>query len=245
MSCLSICLAQFKFRFEIQQNQGKLSQSHFSHQIYHHNHNPKQTVALAESTDLSLLITRDRHWEAATLRCRRYPHEARVNLEVKVRGAYTAKITPLHYACEHNPTVDIIKALLQANPAATHGRQEPGGQLPLHSACTWGASSDVIKALLSASPQSAEACDFLSNLPLHCACYSGSETAVIRLLVRVYPQSVWPRNHQGSSAVDIVRRLTHPNRREVLGILEGTMADLLARKKKEVEREEEGVEVNE
>ena len=69
--------------------------------------------------------------------------------------------------------------------------------------------------------------DFLSNLPLHCACYSGASTVVIEALLRVYPQSVWPRNHQGSSAIDIVRRLGHGNRREVLCLLEQTQGKLL------------------
>lgn len=206
--------------------------------------NPKQIKALAESTDLSLLIARDKHWEAAALRCRLCPNEAGEALEVKVRGAYTAKITPLLFACEHNPSVELIKALIKANPVSLKRRQDPGGQLPIHAACTWGASSSVIDLLLSADPSMAEEQDFLSNLPLHCACYSGAETSIIRALLRVYPQSVWPRNHQGSSAVDIVKRLGHPNRREVLGLLDMTMKTLLQRKKKETKKSEEGVEVD-
>lgn len=185
--------------------------------------------ALARSTELSLLITKEKHWAAATLRCVSHPHEAREAMEVKVRGAYTAKITPLHYACEHKPSVEVIKTLLTANPSALERRQEPGGQLPLHAACTWGASPEVVRALLTALPSCAEMKDFLSNLPLHCACYSGADTAVIESLLHVYPQSVLPRNHQGSSAVDIVRRLSHPNRKEVLRLLEKTMSVLLER----------------
>jgi hypothetical protein len=209
-------------------------------------HNPKQIKALAESTDLSLLIARDKHWEAAALRCKLCPNEAGEALEVKVRGAYTAKITPLLFACEHNPSVELVKALIKANPASLKRRQDPGGQLPIHAACTWGASSGVIDLLLSADPSMAEEQDFLSNLPLHCACYSGAETSIIRALLRVYPQSVWPRNHQGSSAVDIVKRLSHPNRREVLGLLDMTTKNLLERKKKETKKKggEEGVEVD-
>ena len=130
-------------------------------------------------------------------------------MEVKVRGAYTAKITPLHYACENKPTVEVIQTLIEANPPALERRQEPGGQLPLHAACTWGASSDVITSLLAAMPSCAEMKDFLSNLPLHCACYSGADTVVVEALLRVDPQSVSPRNHQGSSVVDIVRQLAH------------------------------------
>ena len=192
-------------------------------------HDPVYVQALADATDLSLLITRDKHWKAAALRCRSHPQEACESMEVKVRGAYTAKITPLHYACENKPSVEVIRALLESNPDALERRQEPGGQLPLHAASTWGASSEVISTLLSARPSCAEMKDFLSNLPLHCACYSGASTVVIEALLRVYPQSVWPRNHQGSSAIDIVRRLGHGNRREVLRLLEQTQGKLLQR----------------
>eukprot|EP00984_Skeletonema_dohrnii_P003029 scaffold1017_cov95-Skeletonema_dohrnii-CCMP3373.AAC.3 len=208
------------------------------------NQNPKQIKALAEATDLSLLIARDKHWEAAALRCRLCPNEAGEALEVKVRGAYTAKITPLLFACEHSPSVELIKALIKANPASLKRRQDPGGQLPIHAACTWAASSGVIDTLLSTDSSMAEEQDFLSNLPLHCACYSGADTSIIRALLRVYPQSVWTRNHQGSSAVDIVKRLSHPNRREVLGLLDMTMKNLLEKKKKETKKAEEGVEVD-
>eukprot|EP00986_Skeletonema_menzelii_P015614 scaffold12237_cov208-Skeletonema_menzelii.AAC.1 len=208
------------------------------------NQNPKQIKALAESTDLSLLIARDKHWEAAALRCRLCPKEAGEALEVKVRGAYTAKITPLLFACEHNPSVELIKALIKANPASLKRRQDPGGQLPIHAACTWGASPAVIDALLSTDSSMAEEQDFLSNLPLHCACYSGAATSIVRALLRVHPQGVWTRNHQGSSAMDIVKRLSHSNRREVLGLLDTTMKNLLEKKKKETKKGEEGVEVD-
>ena len=206
--------------------------------------NPKQVKALAESTDLSLLIARDKHWEAAALRCKLCPHEAGEALEVKVRGAYTAKITPLLFACEHSPSVELVKALIRANPASMKRRQDPGGQLPIHAACTWGASSGVIDLLLATDASMAEEQDFLSNLPIHCACYSGAETSIIRALLRVYPQSVWTRNHQGSSALDIVKRLSHSNRREVLGLLDSTTKNLMEKKRKETKKSEEGVEVD-
>eukprot|EP00571_Detonula_confervacea_P004889 CAMPEP_0172318328 /NCGR_PEP_ID=MMETSP1058-20130122/34573_1 /TAXON_ID=83371 /ORGANISM="Detonula confervacea, Strain CCMP 353" /LENGTH=1062 /DNA_ID=CAMNT_0013033141 /DNA_START=174 /DNA_END=3362 /DNA_ORIENTATION=+ len=204
-------------------------------------HDPAYIRTLAESTDLSLLITKDKHWSAATLRCKLHPTEASEALEVKVRGAYTAKITPLHYACENKPSVEVIRTLIEAYPKALERRQEPGGQLPLHAACTWGASSEVIQTLLKSRPACAEMRDFLSNLPLHCACYSGAATVVVESLLHVYPQGVWPRNHQGSSAVDIVRRLGHGNRKEVLRLLERTMGRLLERA---AAAGEEGVEVD-
>merc|ERR1719491_430186 len=116
-------------------------------------HDPVYVARLAATTELSLLVTRDKHWAAATLRCRTHPSEAAEALEIKVRAAYTARITPLHFACEQRPSV----------------------------------------------------------------------------------QAVRPRNHQGSGAADIARRLNHPNKREVLGLLENTMGRLLRRKKEEAE----------
>ena len=47
-------------------------------------HDPAYIRNLAESTDLSLLITKDKHWKAATLRCKLHPTEASEALEVKV-----------------------------------------------------------------------------------------------------------------------------------------------------------------
>lgn len=243
-SCLCLNIPRshcWLFRFEVE---GADSQPYPSPVINNH----KLNAALAESTNLSILITKEKNWAAATLRCQHHPHEAREIIEVKVRGAYTAKITPLHYACEQNPTVEVIRALVNADPSALRRRQEPGGQLPLHAACTWGASIDVIKLLLSACPDAAEACDFLSNLPLHCACYSGADALVVKALLRIYPQSVWPRNHQGSSAVDIARRLGHQNRKDIVGFLEDTMNTLLTSKLAQgdasTSQVEEGVEVN-
>ena len=196
-------------------------------------HDPGYIASVAASTDLSLLVTKDKNWPAAAVRCRTHPAEAAEALEVKVRGAYTARITPLHFACEHRPSAEVVSALVAACPAALERRQEPGGQLPLHAACTWGASGPAVAVMLDSCPGAAERKDFLSNLPLHCACYSGASAGIVEGLLRAYPQGVWPRNHQGSAAADIVRRLNHPNKREVLALLEGTMARLLRRKKEE------------
>ncbi|EJK61513.1 hypothetical protein THAOC_17984, partial [Thalassiosira oceanica] len=143
------------------------SQSHFNV------HDPGYIASVAASTDLSLLVTKDKNWPAAAVRCRTHPSEAAEALEVKVRGAYTARITPLHFACEHRPSAEVVSALVAACPSALERRQEPGGQLPLHAACTWGASGPAVHVMLDACPGAAERKDFLSNLPLHCACYSG------------------------------------------------------------------------
>ena len=102
--------------------------------------------------------------------------------------------------------VEHVKALAETNPAALGRRQEPGGQLPIHKACTWGASLvDVILALLSSLPKCGEKRFLILNLPyiVH-VIFRGVRTNVIEELLHVYPQSVWQRNNQVSSAIDML-----------------------------------------
>jgi hypothetical protein len=54
---------------------------------------PSYIRKLAQSTDLSLLITKDKHWAAAALRCRSHPQEAREVMEVKVGGEEDSNAT--------------------------------------------------------------------------------------------------------------------------------------------------------
>ena len=42
-------------------------------------------------------------------------------MEVKLRGAYTAKITTLYYPCKNTPTVEVIQTLSEANEPASGG----------------------------------------------------------------------------------------------------------------------------
>jgi len=64
-------------------------------------------------------------------------------------------MTMLHLACKHNPPVDVIKLLLDANPSATQLKSLPNGEIPLHFALGRNmANADVIKQLVSVYPKS-------------------------------------------------------------------------------------------
>jgi Ankyrin repeats (3 copies) len=161
-------------------------------------------------------------WKSVIARLECNPDEANDELVgVMTRGGFTssASMTPLHYACERKPPVDVVEALIEANPEAVSQRMMPGGCLPLHAACTWQCSPAVISALLAADPSTAKVVDELGNRPLHSACFSGAAVSVIQDLLASYPKAVVSRNNQGSQPIDICRRLRHPNRHVVMAAL--------------------------
>jgi len=182
-----------------------------------------------ETTDLATLIKKQ-NWPNVLLRIEMNPHECGETLVFQTRGGYmpTAGMTPLHYACERRPPMDVIEALVAAWPEAVTTRLQPGGALPIHIGCTWHASAGVVGCLCQAEPATCRIPDELGNVPLHCAAFSGAMAPVVDGLLRVFPKSVLARNHQGSLPSDIVKRLRHENRRNVLALLSVRKEEVLA-----------------
>jgi ankyrin repeat protein len=195
----------------------------------------KNAKTLAEEAELALAFSletliQNRRWQTVLTRLASNPLEAEKELLVQTRGGFMSQrgFTPLHYACERQPPVDVISHLLEAHPGAAVKRCLPGGCLPLHIACTWYGSADAVSELLSADPSTAMATDELGNLALHSACFSGAEDQVIVALLKANPTSVLTRNNQGSRPIDICKRLRHENRRSVMAILNLKKEEILA-----------------
>jgi Ankyrin repeats (3 copies) len=191
---------------------------------------------LAEENELALAFSletliQNRRWQAVLTRLASNPLEAEKDLQVQTRGGFMSQrgFTPLHYACERQPPVEVISHLVEAHPGAIVKRCIPGGCLPLHIACTWYGSADAVSALLSVDPSTAVATDELGNLAIHSACFSGSDEHVILALVKANPASVLTRNNQGSRPLDICKRLRHDNRRTVMSILNLAKEEILAK----------------
>ena len=184
----------------------------------------------APKANLEHLI-RDERWEFVLARLRDRPDEARKQLEVMTKGGFVAMngMMPLHYACERNPPMEVVMALIEANPNAISIRSLPGGALPLHVACTWYASASVVSALLSADAGACQIADELGNIPLHSACFSGASILVVESLLAASSKSVLARNHQGSLPLDICKRLRHENRRSVVAALTLKKEEILAK----------------
>ena len=169
-------------------------------------------------------------WQAVMDKIRQYPLQAEEDQTLLTRGGFTAQtgFSLLHFACERHPPEAVVRLLIESYPVAVLTRCMPGGCLPLHIACTWGASFDVVEALLSADPGTCKVKDELGNVPLHSACFAGAPQDIVDALILADRDSVIARNHQGSQPIDIVKRLRHDNRRQILNCLTIYKEELLA-----------------
>jgi hypothetical protein len=178
---------------------------------------------------LSNLI-QNRRWSAVVDRIHANPLEPEEDLRVLTRGGFMANtgMTALHYACERDPPLPVVQALIEAHPMAVLTRCMPGGALPLHIACTWHCSPAVVDALVAADPGGCKMRDELGNVALHSACFSGADAAVVATLLETDPKAVVARNHQGSRPVDICQRLRHDNRKLVISLLTRKREDVIS-----------------
>ena len=193
-----------------------------------------QTTPSTEITQNLPTLIKNLKWKSVISRLEMNPDEASEELVgVMTRGGFLASscMTPLHYACERKPPVEVVQALIEANPEAVTKRMMPGGCLPLHIACTWHSSPEVVSALLSAGPTTVKVVDELGNRPLHSACFSGAAFPVVQDLLATYPKAVLSRNNQGSQPIDICRRLKHANRRAVMAALLEKKEYIIAKQK--------------
>ena len=179
----------------------------------------KPSEPLASSQNLATLI-KNQNWDGVIARLECNPGESSEELQVSTRGGFMAVkgMTPLAYALERRPPVDVVKALVEAAPESVGIRVIPGGALPLHIACTWHASPTVVSILLQAEPTACSLRDELGNVPLHSACFSGATAPVVDAVLNAYPKAALIRNHQGSLPGDICKRLRHENRKLVISL---------------------------
>ncbi|KAL7571736.1 hypothetical protein ACA910_002835 [Epithemia clementina (nom. ined.)] len=195
---------------------------------------PKKSLGkhLRDDPDIPLAkLIQHEHWDAVLLRLQINPLQAELELEVATRGGFMAAagFTPLHYACERQPPLEVVQALIAAHPVGVLTRTMPGGALPLHIACTWYASTQVVQALLCADQGACQVTDELGNVALHSACFSGIDLEVVEALTTADPQAVLCRNHQGSRPADVSKRLRHNNRKAVLALLTLKKEEVLAK----------------
>jgi hypothetical protein len=193
--------------------------------IFHRGESERDAARRADSNstmvDLQTLIRRQQ-WDEIKARLEVYPHEAGERLTgIVTRGGFVATdgCTPLHYAVERRPPVEVVEALMTAWPEAVMTRMQPGGALPLHVACTWHASASIVSILCQREPMACRAPDELGNVPLHHAAFSGAMVPVVDVLLRAFPKAVLARNLQGSLPADICKRLRHENRKNILVLL--------------------------
>ena len=188
----------------------------------------KKAEPLSVTDNLPTLI-KNQNWSGVMVRLSIDPHESSEQYRLMTRGGFVAVkgLTPLAYALERNPPIEVVEALLEAAPESVGMKVQPGGALPLHIACTWHASSDVVTLLRDAEPAACRVPDELGNVPLHSACFSGANALVVDALLRAYPKASLMRNHQGSLPSDICKRLRHDNRKLIIELLNNRKEEIL------------------
>jgi len=97
---------------------------------------------------------------------------------------------PIHIACMHGASFEVIQALANGYPESVKATSYFDKDLPLHSACVHGASFEVIKALVNGYPESVKDTKTNGWLPLHCACRGEAPLAVLNFLIESYPEGI-------------------------------------------------------
>jgi len=136
-----------------------------------------------EPTELYKLL-KDGDWSGVIRWAQKNPIEAKTWIvEKNTDGTTRWELLPLHLACENQPPVEVIEALLAAYKDAAH-QKDSGGDLPIHLACREKAESGVILTLLLKDPDTAQTADDEGRLPIHLACrQKTSQEIVDRLLI--------------------------------------------------------------
>lgn len=96
---------------------------------------------------------------------------------------------PLHWACYHGASVDILKLLLGSWPESVREAISQN-RLPLHLACRQNASLGSIQFLVEKYPQALEANTNQGMLPLHYACRDAATLDVVKFLLDQAPMTV-------------------------------------------------------
>jgi ankyrin repeat protein len=180
--------------------------------------------------DLASLI-KDRRWGLIMSRLGILQTQLQATHNVELRGGYYAECTALYLACEYDPPCEVLEAFISVCPHHAVIKTIPGDRLPLHALCTYGSSFNSICVLLNSNSNTVKQVDALGNLPLHSACYSGASVDIIESLLRIDPNTVEVPNKSNDTSRDIVQRLTHDNRGDVLSLIEETSLELLKKKR--------------
>jgi len=93
----------------------------------------------------------------------------------------------LHLVCALHPTPEAIRALLEANPAATSHVCAGTGLIPLHIAAGRNATTATLRILLKHDPKSIHTQDHNGQTAIHYACRQDVDKEVVHLLLQVEP----------------------------------------------------------
>ena len=95
--------------------------------------------------------------------------------------------TPLHIACFGSPSLDVIRALLEAAPHVGFDK-DVHGNTALHIAVSQkDVSAEIVSEMIRLCPASISSLNKEGLTPLHMACRHNAQASVISVLVNAHP----------------------------------------------------------
>mmetsp|Transcript_22136 Transcript_22136/g.54780 ORF Transcript_22136/g.54780 Transcript_22136/m.54780 type:complete len:417 (+) Transcript_22136:129-1379(+) len=101
----------------------------------------------APSSDLWDLVL-DMDWPKVVQHAKSQPQDADF-----LEGHYHE--TPLYLACQHDPPLEALRAVIAAHPESVQIASTENRDLPIHIACRYQAGTEILKALLKDYPETA------------------------------------------------------------------------------------------
>ena len=147
----------------------------------------------ASSADDLTKLCQQRQWQTVIEHVRANPSNAKAVAE-------KGNIPPLHAACSNGAPIQVIKALLNANPSAAQAKSGIHDRLPLHCllASPLPVSDTVVAALVEAFPGACRVSDKNGCLPIHLACQAAPVSDdIFTSILSMYPEGAYARNFAG------------------------------------------------
>jgi ankyrin repeat protein len=125
---------------------------------------------------------------------------------------------PVHQAVSNEAAVEVIDALVRANPDDLMKRERKTSRLPLHIACKNDPiNPPLIKMLIEFAPNATLQADKLGRVPLHYALENRCSKETVKDLLRASHKVAKAQDHEGKTPLHIACSFGHPI--DVIGML--------------------------
>lgn len=150
-----------------------------------HFHLPSN-LTLSRGRNLLNIYLFDEDWQSAITEIDCHPNETKVwsTRPGFFDGDHESHVLPIHVACSLHAPLDVIRAIVEANPDCLSKKESSFKRLPIHVACQFAAPADVIDYLAQQYVAGTLEPDILGRLPIHYACSNGAPMSVVKTLLQ-------------------------------------------------------------
>ncbi len=141
---------------------------------------------LSHKRNLINLYLFDKDWQSVMAEIERLPTECQTwsTRAGFFDGEHEARVLPIHVACSLHAPLEVVRAIVEANPDCLRAKESLFKWLPIHVACMSSAPSDVIEYLAREYVMETLEPYMLCSLWIHYTCFNGAPGDAIRTLLR-------------------------------------------------------------